>query len=329
MNMKELVDRFPTQLKEALAIAQAKSFNPSKETIQNVVVSGLGGSGIGGSIVSEILANSLKVPVYINKDYAIPAFVGKHTLFVASSYSGNTEETLEALDKATHAGAEIACITSSGKLLEIAQKAGYNYLQVPGGMPPRSCLGYSMVQLMGVFTKYQLTDYPSLEKVAASIDLLISQKETIQKQAMQMTEFLLDKTPIIYTSSGFEGVAIRLRQQLNENSKVLCWHHIIPEMNHNELVGWTVPNDQLAVVYLRSGNEYARTAERIDFLQKVISNYTANQLSIVSQGNSAIEEAFYLIHVSDWASVYLAEKRGVDAMDIDIIYKLKEHLSTF
>lgn len=327
--MKELVERFPTQLKEALAIAQSKSFKPSNNPIQQVVVSGLGGSGIGGTIVAEILANSLRVPVYINKDYAIPAFVGKNTLFVASSYSGNTEETLEALEKAIQAGAEIACITSGGKLLDIAVQSGYNYLQVPGGMPPRSCLGYSMVQLMGVFSKYQLSDYPSLEKVDASIRLLESQKQTIQEQAMQMTEFLMNKTPIIYTSSGFEGVAIRLRQQLNENAKVLCWHHIIPEMNHNELVGWTVPNDQLAVVYLRSGNEYSRTAERIAFLQNVISNYTPHQLSIVSQGASAIEEAFYLIHVSDWASVYLADKRQVDAMDIDIIYKLKDHLSTF
>jgi glucose/mannose-6-phosphate isomerase len=329
MKMKELVDRFPTQLIEALSIAQSKAFKPSKHAIHNIVVSGLGGSGIGGSIVAEILSDSLKVPFYVNKDYSIPAFVGKNTLFIASSYSGNTEETLAALEKAINAGAEIACITSGGKVLEMAKENDFNYLQVPGGMPPRSCLGYSMVQLMGIVSNYQLTDYPCLEKVSASIDLLIAEKESIQTQAGQLADFLMDRMPILYTSSGLEGIAVRLRQQLNENSKVLCWHHIIPEMNHNELVGWTTPNHQLAVVYLRSKNEYTRTAERIEFLQKIIANYTPHQLNLFSKGNSGIEEAFYLIHLCDWSSVYLAEKRNVDAMDIDIINRLKDHLSTF
>ncbi len=326
--MKSLVDRFPTQLDEALAIAQSHSgSNKGKKNILNIVISGLGGSGIGGTIIADLLGGRLKVPVIINKDYHIPAFVNENTLFIASSYSGNTEETLEATQKAISQGAEIACITSGGQILALAKDKSYNYIQVPSGYPPRSCIGYSMVQLLAILSGYGLIGSEFISEVKGSSELLKAEKEAIYNEAKKLANFLYSKMPIIYTSSGWEGVAVRFRQQLNENSKELCWHHILPEMNHNELVGWVKENQNLAVVYFRSQSEYSRTAERFSFLDEAIGKFTSSRLTIFSKGKCSLEEAFYLIHLGDWASVLLAEKNKVDAMDISVIDKLKAHLA--
>ncbi len=327
--MKELVERFPIQLEEALQIALSAKIKPTEIAIQNIVISGLGGSGIGGSIIADLLSDTLQIPVIINKNYAIPAFVGKNTLFIASSYSGNTEETLEATHKAIDEGAEVACITSGGKILQLAQENNYNFIQLPAGYPPRSCIGYSMVQLLALLSGYGFISKDILSQVKTSADLLRTNTTKIKTEAEKLAAFLYKKTPIIYTADGMEGVAVRFRQQLNENSKMLCWHHILPEMNHNELVGWVSKNDNLALVYLRSKQEYSRTSERFAFLDKAIQGFTPNRFTVSSIGNTALEEIFYLIHLTDLSSVLLADKNEVDAMDIAVIDRLKSHLATF
>ena len=123
------------------------------------------------------------------------------------------------------------------------------------------------------------------------------------------------------------GIAIRFRQQLNENAKVLCWHHIIPEMNHNELVGWTKKDDNLAVIIFIDKDEYFRNVARVDINKEVIKKYTSHITEIYSKGNSEIEKAIYFIHLGDWISVILGELRGVDLMEVNVINFLKSALS--
>ena len=142
-----------------------------------------------------------------------------------------------------------------------------------------------------------------------------------------MAEKLYGKTPIIYVANGFEGVAIRFRQQINENSKMLCWHHVVPEMNHNELLGWRTNTDDLAVVYFRNKSDFERNQIRIDINKKVISKFTNNITEIWSKGDSQIENTLYHIHLGDWTSWYLSEMNNVDAIEIDVINFLKTELS--
>ena len=149
--MIKLVDNFPNQLKEALAIANSAIIHEPKKTISNVIITGLGGSGIGGTILTEVLADSVKVPVLINKDYFLPAFVNENTLVIVSSYSGNTEETVQAMEQAMSKNAQLVCITSGGKILELAKQNLIEFIEIPGGQPPRSCIGLSLVQLIKVF----------------------------------------------------------------------------------------------------------------------------------------------------------------------------------
>ena len=155
--MKALVQNFTNQLKEAKAIADKAIISASDNT-QNIVITGLGGSGIGGTIISELISDACNVPIIVSKDYFLPAFVNANTLLIVSSYSGNTEETLSAMQQAIAKKAQIVCITSGGKVLELAKQHQFDFIEIPGGNPPRSCIGYSLVQLINVLVAKGFAD---------------------------------------------------------------------------------------------------------------------------------------------------------------------------
>ena len=325
--MQKLVADFSKQLEHALTIAANAQLTHSNFEIRNILIAGLGGSGIGGDIARELVVLKANVPITVSKGYFIPAFVDKHTLFIASSYSGNTEETLQALEQAMQANAKIVCITSGGKLLEIAQKHHFDHIIVPGGFPPRSCLGYSLTQLLAVFQFFKIADINFRQGIQSAIALLNTLENDIRTDARQIASKLEAKLPIIYATTYNEGISIRFRQQLNENSKTLCWHNIIPEMNHNELVGWREKNKDLAVILFRDQDEYERNIIRIEINKQVIKKYTDDIIEIYTKGTSNIEKALYLIHLGDWISCYLADLRGFDASEINVINNLKDELS--
>ncbi len=336
-DMKQLVQNFPNQLKEALEIgAKSEIRNPkppsaslaeSGSEIRNAIITGLGGSGIGGTILSEIVANECSVPIVVNKDYFLPSFVNQHSLVIVSSYSGNTEETVQAMEAALKAQAKIVCITSGGKIAELAKKNNCDMISIPGGMPPRSCLGYSLTQLFFILNKLRLIDDSFKSEMKRAIDLIVNEESFIKKEAAAIADFLYKKIPVIYAVDGYNGVATRFRQQVNENSKMLCWHHVLPEMNHNELVGWAGGSEAFAVIILRNKSDFSRTQARIEISKEVFSKHTRHVREIWSKGNSQLEKSIFFIHLTDWASCFLADKNGVDSIEIDIINHLKSSLA--
>ncbi|MBS1771874.1 MAG: bifunctional phosphoglucose/phosphomannose isomerase [Bacteroidetes bacterium] len=325
--MKQLVTDFPIQLHEALIIGQNYKFTSSKKAFSNVVLTGLGGSGIGGSIIQNYVFDKMKIPFIVNKDYFLPSFVNSHSLVIVSSYSGNTEETTAAMQQALKAKATIVCITSGGKIAETAKKKHLDCILVPAGMPPRACLGYSMVQVLFTLQHFGLIKTNIEKDINGAIKLLKSESKDIQKRAKAVAQKLNGKLPIIYSAPDFEGVAVRFRQQINENSKMLCWHHVIPEMNHNELVGWRDKDAKKAVVILRNDTDYVRVKTRMEINKKVIKKYTSNIIEIYSKGNSYWDKVFYLIHLTDWVSVLLADIRKKDATEVKVIDFLKGELA--
>lgn len=325
--MKKLIENFSSQLKEALQIAGNAKLNPSTVSINNVVVSGLGGSGIGGSMVSQIVESTVKVPILVTKAYSLPGFINENSLVIISSYSGNTEETLSCLYQAIDRKAKIVCITSGGKVEEIALAENLDLVKIPGGMPPRSCLGYSFVQLINVLTFFALIGKNYLPQFDQAIRLLDAEENPIQVEAGLIAKKLVNKTPVIYCADNMESVAIRFRQQLNENSKILCWHHVFPELNHNELVGWRDFHEDIAVILLRNNSDYERTKIRMEISKEIFKKYTSQIIEINSKGNSAIENAIYLVHLTDWVSYFLAEERGVDPVEVKVIDHLKSELA--
>ncbi len=324
--MKDLVAKFPQQLQEALEIASRATLSKSSAEIRNVLISGLGGSGIGGTIVSELLLNETSVPILVNKDYFIPSYVNEHSLVIISSYSGNTEETLHALDMALKAKAKIVCVTSGGKVMEIAKSEKLDLISIPGGMPPRSCLGYSFTQLFAILQFFEIIQLNYQEQIKNAIELIQDESASIKEEAMDLAKKLVHKIPVIYSLGATEGVSIRFRQQVNENSKMLCWHHVLPEMNHNELVGWTTKNENLAVVIFSNGTDYYRTKKRLEVSKEIFAKYTSTLVTVSSKGDSAIERAIYLIHLGDWASCYMADIKSIDAVEVNVINHLKGEL---
>lgn len=324
--MKELIASFTAQLRQAMDIGEKAVVTPPKDEIRNVVITGLGGSGIGGSIVSQIVEHEIAVPVSVNKDYFLPAFAGKNTLVIVSSYSGNTEETISAMNIAIERGCKIACITSGGKILETARQNHFDHIIIPGGMPPRACLAYSFTQLFYLLHSYQLISDIFRSDLEKSIHLLDHEEEHICAEAYYLAEKLHRKIPVIYSQADFEGVVTRFRQQINENSKMLCWHHVLPEMNHNELVGWTIPNDKLAAVFFRNETDYNRTVARMELTKTIIAKYTPYIFEVHSKGNTQLQRSLYLIHFGDWVSWYLSEIRNIDATEVKVIDFLKGEL---
>jgi glucose/mannose-6-phosphate isomerase len=324
--MKNLIENFPHQLREAIQIgSKAKLSKPKK--VSNVLISGLGGSGIGGTIVSELTALEATVPVTVSKGYFIPKFVNQNSLVIISSYSGNTEETLNCLNLAIKRKAKIVCVTSGGKVAEIAQKKKLDLILIPGGNPPRACLGYSLTQLFFILSHYKIIGNKFKSQLKSAVDLIDAEKENIISEAKEVAGKLQGKTPIVYATTYFEGIAVRFRQQLNENAKILCGHHAIPEMNHNELVGWANGSDKISVVILRDQDEYERNNARIEINKEVISKYTPHITEIWSKGKSKIEKAIYFIHLVDWVSYFLSELRNVDATEVRVIDHLKGALA--
>jgi glucose/mannose-6-phosphate isomerase len=325
--MKTLVANFSKQLAEAIQIGSNAKLTTSKNKISNVLICGLGGSGIGGSIVSELEAGNANVPIDVTKGYFIPAYVNENTLVIISSYSGNTEETLNCMELAIAKNAKIVSITSGGKVAEISKDKNFDCIIVPGGMPPRACLGYSLTQLFFVLGFNKIINNNYKAELEAAIKLIDAEEKNIIAEATDIAKKIKNKIPVIYATTYNEGIAIRFRQQLNENAKILCWHHIIPEMNHNELVGWTQKNDDLSVLIFLDKDEYSRNMARVDINKEVIKKYTSNITEIYSKGNSPIEKAIYFIHLGDWISVILGELRGVDLMEVNVINHLKSKLS--
>ncbi|MBW8048983.1 MAG: bifunctional phosphoglucose/phosphomannose isomerase [Cytophagales bacterium] len=329
--MKKLISGFSKQLKEAIEIGkQLKLTKPGAE-IRNIVVAGMGGSGIGANLVESFTADKLKVPFVITKNYEIPGFVGKNTLFVASSYSGNTEETLSCIKQVLNKKAKIVCITSGGKLLEMANEKDLDHAKIPSGIDcPRACLGYSFVQLLFILNGYGLMSNKFIDDLLASIKLIDQLSDNIHKQAKEIAQRLHHKLPIIYVDNRSGAVATRFQQQINENAKQICHVNLFPEMNHNELVGWEFPENifsQTAVIIIRTGYDHPRNSVRMNICKSIFERKCGSVLEIKATGNSLIEQSIYLIHLLDWVSVYLAELNEIDPFPVDIINYLKGELS--
>ena len=302
--MYNLIDAFPKQLKEALEIGRKASLKAPGGPYGNVVVTGLGGSGIGGRIAAQLVHKEAKCPIEVYNNYYLPGYVNHKSLVIACSYSGNTEETLAAMEQALNKGARVVVITSGGTML-----------------------AYSLVQQFFVLHHFGIIGDGFEGAIKTAANMLADEKENIKKAAMELTEKLVGKRLVIYSEASTEAVSIRFRQQVNENSKELCWHHAIPEMNHNELVGWAGGKDDIAVVIFRHKEDHERSQIRMEINKEVFKKYTPHVHDVWSQGDTAFARQLFLINLGDWVSYYWAEKKGVDPTEIAVINMLKGKLA--
>lgn len=325
--MLRLIDSFADQLKESIALGEGMNSFQSKEPIHNVIITGMGGSGIGGKIVSQMTAFDCNIPISANCDYYIPAYANQNTLLIVSSYSGNTEETIAAMEQGIKQGCEVACIASGGKIEELAKKHGFNFVKIPSGQPPRAMFAYSAIQQLFVLNNYGVIDKTIVNQLKDAQSLLEDEKENIKTEAKELADKLEGRIPLLYTDNWLEGVAIRWCQQINENSKMLCWTNPFPENNHNEFVGWEGADNRIGVVMIKSAFDHPRSLLRMDICLPVYEKYCDTICHVNAKGKNRLETVLYTVVLGDWLSWYLSELNKVDAVEIKNILYLKGALS--
>jgi glucose/mannose-6-phosphate isomerase len=323
--MENLIFKFIQQIEEALILGENTILKPVHAN--KVFITGMGGSGIAGRFVAEIMKLHGTIPVIISNTYEVPSWVDDNTLALVSSFSGNTEETVTALNSLLNRKANIISISSGGKIIKISRENDLDLIQIPSDWSaPRACIGYSIIfQLFALFQlgylKIELT-----KEISLCIELLLREREDIYKNAAHLAKLLKDKTPLIYSDSIFEPLAIRFRQQLNENTKILAFNSTFPEMNHNEIAAWTSSLSEFSAVFLISELYNERVVRRIEISKEIMINHTDVIVDIELKGNTVLQQIFYGIHIIDWISWFMAKNRNVDATDISSINFLKSEL---
>ena len=330
--MFDAIRSFPDHLQEGRRRALPFEAPFTAAGKQQVVVVGMGGSAIGGDLLRTLALPHAAVPVSVVRHYTLPASVGADTIVVVSSYSGNTEETLSALDEALARGAKVACIAAGGQVLARAEAEGLPYVQIPGGLQPRAALGYSLGALLTMAERLELHTIPPSAWEEAH-ERLLRQREVYSaedNEARDLAASLKGLLPFVYSESGLlEAVNLRWRCQFNENSKALAGGNLFPELNHNEIMGWDQPDDlfeRIAVIVLRDLQEHPRVQQRIEVTRGLLEPKAARWIEVKSEGEHPFTRVLSLVHLGDWVSLYLAYRRGVDPTPVGLIQQLKQAL---
>jgi glucose/mannose-6-phosphate isomerase len=328
---------FPDQLAEAQRIGEDVPLSVSPDGVTSIVALGMGGSAIGGSIIGAYLAAELPVPFRVSRDYSVPGFVGPRTLAIAVSYSGNTEETLSAYRAARVRGARMIAVTTGGELARLAEEAGDAVVRIPAGLPPRAAIGYSLVPVLIVLTRlgYASDQSAGLEEAIALARTLGKDygpaTPACRNAAKELAQWMHGQIPVIYGSAALTApVAERWCGQLSENAKTIGHWNELPEMNHNEIVGWAGARGVAGgarVVFLRDADDHLRVSKRAELTREAVARAGAGTRVVESVGERLLARLFSLVILGDFASFYLASLSGVDPTPVEPIDRLKKALA--
>lgn len=333
-NMWEYLNTFPNQWREAMESTTDLDLSINKDRISNICFAGMGGSAIGPDLLRGFCYHDSPYPIQVVRYYEIPQWVNENTLFIACSFSGTTEETLTALTSARERGAQIIAVTAGGKLMVEATKEEFDYIKIPGGMPPRAALGYSFVPLYRIFQYLDIID----ERDGALKDtsrFLAEQNEllsnTDDNEALNLAEEIIDSLPIIYSDATMmEPVNLRWQNQFSENAKTLAFGNTLPEMTHNKIVGWeriAHLTGRLSVILLIDKEDNPRVQRRMEIVEELVEDQTSSLHVLKTRGQTRLSRMFSLIQLADWTSFYLAIASNVDPTPITKIDLLKSKLS--
>jgi bifunctional phosphoglucose/phosphomannose isomerase len=328
----ELPDQFDEIMRSGVALP-----HKYRRDYQNIVVAGLGGSAIGGDILRTYGLFKANIPIIVNRDYDMPGFVGRNSLVLAVSYSGNTEETLSAYQQAVAQEAAVIAVTSGGKLAELAERDGCAVITVPGGLSPRAATGYLFTPLALI-----LQDLGIAAGVTADLEETVAVLRAIREeihpgvalpdnQARIIAGELKDHLPVIWgTSMHTEIAAVRWKDQINENSKAPSYFNFFPELNHNEIVGFDEPVDLLArivIVMLRDSEDHPRVQKRMEITRSIIQDRVKKVIAIDSRGKSFLARFYSLAYIGDYVSFYLALAYDKNPTPVAVIDYLKAELA--
>jgi glucose/mannose-6-phosphate isomerase len=319
--------------RESAKLAEKIQVNYPKPN--SIIVAGMGGSGIGGDLLKDWARNRTTVPIEVNREYQLPAYAGKRTLVLITSYSGDTEESLGAFLDALKRKCMIYCVSSGGALLENAERLKVPYLRVPGGMPPRAALPYLFVPLLKCMEKMGLVSGAS-EELSEALQLLekISKDNSLEKPAKENFSKTLalnigQTAPVVYGFGFYRSVAQRFKQQFNENSKVPAKWEVFSELNHNEIVGWERAGELgkcFSAIFIRDKEEPTEIHSRIEITKELVGKAGLELFEVPAQGKSPLAKMLSTICIGDFTSIYLALLHSVDPTPVKTINYLKDTL---
>lgn len=327
-NMLDHLYAFPDYCENAFKIAM-KSPLPSKlHNLRGIIIAGMGGSAIGGDILTNWLEDSCKFPIVVVRDYCLPAYVNDEFLVIAVSYSGNTEETLSCYLDSIERQCSVIAVTSDGYLAEFSDRLDKPLVRIPRGIPPRAAFPYLFFSLLAIVAKLEIIEN---NKTWSEVKQCIADLRELRKEiepnvplehniAKQISCKLYDKFPIIYGARSIGGVLLRFKNQLNENSKILAICNVLPELGHNEVVGFENGLSNLSVVILRTKNESETIKACIEGLKDYLSRKNIGDIiELFSYGDSKLSQLVSLIYLGDYISVYLALKKRVNPTPIKAV----------
>lgn len=322
----------------ARAGAEALEIPFGTDLIRNVLICGMGGSAVAGDLIASTYYERTRVPLMVHRGYYLPGWADDHTLALLMSYSGETEETLTAAMQALEREAPAIAVTSGGKLdTWYNGKHGVPVLPIPGGLQPRMALLHMLIPAVVILSRLGVIP-PQEQELDAARDAIVAAVEcygparpTDANPAKQLAERLYDKVPVIYGAEVTAGVAFRWKCQFNENAKQPSFWAALPEMNHNEIVGWEQAGpfgDQAQVVMLRDPRQHRQVERRLALTREIIKGGVTDVLTIEGEGESPLARVLDLVLLGDYVSLYSACLRRVDPEPVDSIGILKAGLAT-
>jgi len=336
--MLAAVAGLPDQCRDAWTAAQSLDLPASYSRIKRIMVAGMGGSAIAGDLWRVLLQRECGVPVFNVRGYDLPPFVDRDTLVIASSFSGDTEETVSAFHQALPIACPKVAITSGGRLLSTARANGVPAFTYKFAGEPRAALGWSLMPLLAISERLGFTE--GIEgDVDEAISVLVGLRaelsedvSTADNPAKQTALALCDRLAVIYGAGPLTEVAHRWKTQLNESSKVWAFHEELPEIHHNAIIGYGLPEAvarATTVAFLHSDDlVHLRVQLRYDFTRDLLARSNVESLTVKARGVSALAQVMSLILFGDYVSGYLALLYGVDPTPTAVIDELKAWLAT-
>lgn len=344
-NMFDVIKSFPEQVKDAVIIGEKFNGFPYPPNSNHFVILGMGGSAIGGDILNSYFSNSVgtgHLIVNTIRNYKLPNYVNKDTNIISSSYSGGTEETYSALEEALKICNNIICISSGGKITDTAIKNNIPVIKIPAGYQPRCALGYSFFPMLLSIVKTNIfsdeTNNQIRNEINETIDILRKRANEYSvlsenNLALSVASKIKGTIPVIYSSvDGMESVNTRWIRQIQENAKHLAYGGLLPEMNHNEINSFSLPENfakNISIIFIQDVNTHPRTMLRFNALKDLIESNVQQIISLQSDASSLLARMFDMIYLGDWVSYYLAILNNTDPTPIPLITKLKNYLSQF
>ena len=330
------IKELPMQCKQAWQAAMSFTLPADYADVDRVVVLGMGGSAIGGDLVRSLVQSESRIPVIVHREYGLPAFVDDRTLVIASSYSGNTEETLSGFESALKTKAKKLAMTTGGKLQELAEANNIPVFKIEYKAQPRAALGFSFLPTLGVlqklgFLKDKSADVAETVQVLEKLSARLGENSPLTgNPAKQLAQRLYGCLPVIYGAGIAAEAAHRWKTQINENGKAWAFFEVFPELNHNATVGYPFPPEiaqKIRVILLRSPLFNERVKLRYEVTCELLKRAGVAYEFVDSEGKSALSQMMSLVMMGDFASYYLAILYGVDPSPVDVISYLKDQLA--